>query len=65
MGHERQAATERVAGHGGAAMQGMADLEGHIAETRRLCGSLTHMLQKDAHVFSASSLLSLQVLAGP
>ena len=26
----------------------MTDLEGHIAETRRLCGSLTHMLQKDA-----------------
>ncbi|KAJ1480018.1 hypothetical protein T484DRAFT_2022827 [Baffinella frigidus] len=42
-----EAATERPEGQGGAAMQGMADLQGQIEETRRLCGSLTEMLQKD------------------
>ena len=31
------AVTERAEGQGGAEMQGMTDLEGHIAETRRLC----------------------------
>jgi hypothetical protein len=35
-------------GQGGAEMQGRADLGAYIEETRRLCGSLSHMLQKDA-----------------
>ena len=37
-----------------AEMQGMADLQGHIEETRRLCGSLTQMLQKDPQAFHAA-----------
>ena len=41
---------ESVEGHGAAEEQDMTDLRGHIDETSRLCGSLTHMLQRDAQV---------------
>ena len=50
------AAMQRADGQGIPEMQEMADLHGHIEETRRLCGSLTHMLQKDAQARLPTSL---------
>ena len=57
------AATERADGQGTPEMQ---ELHGHIEETRRLCGSLTHMLQKDAQARlpTSSRFFSVPGLAG-